>query len=446
MSMAAFVEQEKVRLSEYCVSLAEVLGGSNPEAESLFQEALQSNPHNSQAMLGLAKLLRGRGDLHGSVAQCRKVAMGNGSNAEAVTMLSENLAVLHQQQLQRRYEEMEEGKEESTAPPMDAEEIVKPLKDFLKQQPNNYKVLERLIVVLRRMGLLDEIPAYMEAAEKNDKRSVAHSGYHYCKGLYARYTNDVIQAIQHFNLSRKDIKSSYGEDSLIHMVELYLNPDQDGIWTAAIEDGSGGSGSPSSRSRSSAANVSESTLENLRVAEVLLQELKPICRDQRRLIVLENYSLMATRLKHKIDQAMNSFIDLLEADPEYLPGILGMATGFMIDKNQHKARNILKRVGKMDMLHHDGEDFEKANLFLAKFSADKTKNDNQTQELCKKCLVNNKSCSQAWDILGTSYERDTDFVHACECYEKVRCVCLCWCQLSLFYCWLTVCFCLCGYM
>ena len=301
---------------------------------------------------------------------------------------------------------------------MDADEIIKPLKDFLKVQPNNYKVLERLIAVLRRMGLLDEVPAYLASAEKNDKRSIAHSGYHFCKGLYARYTNDIIQAIQHFNLSRKDVKSSYGEDSLIHMVELYLNPDQDGIWTAAIEEGGGG-GSPSSRGRSSSSYVSDSTLENLRVADVLLDELKPICRDKRRLVVLECYSLMATRLKHKVDQAMNSFIDLLESDAEYLPAILGMATGFMIDKNQHKARNILKRVGKMDMLHHDGEDFEKANLFLAKFSADKTKNDNQTQELCKKCLVNNKSCSQAWDILGTSYERDMDFVHACECYEKV---------------------------
>ena len=74
---------------------------------------------------------------------------------------------------------------------------------------------------------------------------------------------------------------------------------------------------------------------------------------------------------------------------------------------------------KMDMLRHDGEDYEKANLLLAKFSVDKTKQDSHTQELCKKCLVNNKSCSVAWDILGTSYERMQDYIHACECYEKV---------------------------
>jgi hypothetical protein len=38
---------------------------------------------------------------------------------------------------------------------------------------------------------------------------------------------------------------------------------------------------------------------------------------------------------------------------------------------QHKARNLLKRVGKMEVSMHDGEDFEKANLLLAKFYIDK---------------------------------------------------------------------------
>ena len=38
---------------------------------------------------------------------------------------------------------------------------------------------------------------------------------------------------------------------------------------------------------------------------------------------------------------------------------------------QHKARNLLKRVGKMEVSGHDGEDFEKANLLLAKFYIDK---------------------------------------------------------------------------
>jgi len=47
-------------------------------------------------------------------------------------------------------------------------------------------------------------------------------------GLYARFTNDVGRAISEFNLARKD--ETWGPVALTHMVELYLNPDQEGVW------------------------------------------------------------------------------------------------------------------------------------------------------------------------------------------------------------------------
>ena len=96
-----------------------------------------------------------------------------------------------------------------------------------------------------------------------------------------------------------------------------------------------------------------------------------IYRDQKRIKVLENYCGLSTRTKPNVDRAMKSFIEMLDQDQDYLPAVLGMATGFMIEKNQHKARNLLKRVGKMERSKHDGEDFEKANLLLAKFYIDK---------------------------------------------------------------------------
>lgn len=77
----------------------------------------------------------------------------------------------------------------------------------------------------------------------------------------------------------------------------------------------------------------------------------------------------------------------------------------------------MKRVGKMEMSHHDGEDFEKANLLLAKFYIDKGKND-LAQELCKKTLVQNKSCSQAWEILGLVMEKEANYDMAADCYQK----------------------------
>lgn len=55
-----------------------------------------------------------------------------------------------------------------------------------------------------------------------------------------------------------------------------------------------------------------------------------------------------------------------------------------------------------------------------------SKND-LVQELCKRCLAQNKSCSQAWEILGLSLEKESDYEHAAECYEKVssRTIVLC---------------------
>ncbi len=71
------------------------------------------------------------------------------------------------------------------------------------------------------------------------------------------------------------------------------------------------------------------------------------------------------------------------------------------------------------MSNHDGEDFEKANLLLAKFYIDKSKND-LAQEMCKKILVENKSCSQAWEILGLIFEKESNYEMAADAYQKVH--------------------------
>jgi hypothetical protein len=57
-------------------------------------------------------------------------------------------------------------------------------------------------------------------------------------------------------------------------------------------------------------------------------------RDQRRVQVLENYILLCTKQKSNIDRAMQSFIEMMEQDNNYLPAVLGMATGFMFEKSQ----------------------------------------------------------------------------------------------------------------
>jgi tetratricopeptide repeat protein 21B len=44
--------------------------------------------------------------------------------------------------------------------------------------------------------------------------------------------------------------------------------------------------------------------------------------------------LLATKQKSNVDKAMQSFIEMLEENKDYLPAVLGMSTGFMIEKAQ----------------------------------------------------------------------------------------------------------------
>lgn len=50
--------------------------------------------------------------------------------------------------------------------------------------------------------------------------------------------------------------------------------------------------------------------------------------------ILENYCGLATRHKTGVDRAMQSFGEMLDANQDHLPAVLGMATGFMVERNQ----------------------------------------------------------------------------------------------------------------
>jgi len=380
-SVSEVLDQEKALLSDICEKIAtSYIELKSPDgyiklADQMFEEALQHNAINVKAMLGLVKLCRNRSEVDQAQNLCRKVISADPGNEEATIILSEL---------------MFNGSDPETA--------VQPLQDLLKSHPNNYRALEKLIVLHRRAGMMKEVPSFLTLAETSNRRSTTHAGLRYCQGLYARYTNDVGKAISEFNLARRD--EDWGSDALQHMIELYLNPNQDGAWD---EKDSG--------------PLDEVSLSNNAAAEILLKELEPKIKDRQRFTVLQNYWLLATRQKSNIDKAMQSFIAMLEKDQDYLPAVLGMATGFMVEKNQHKARNLLKRVAKMEASKHDGEDFGRANLLLAKFFVDKSMYD-QAQDLCKKTLAQNKSSSQAWEILGLIMEKESDHERAAECYQK----------------------------
>ena len=105
-------------------------------------------------------------------------------------------------------------------------------------------------------------------------------GLHFCQGLHARFTNDIGRAISEFNLARRD--EVWGHDALVHMIELFLNPDQDGAWeeTGAGDGGEGpGAGAGNNPASTTATRaIDEAVADNIAAARTLLKELKPIAK------------------------------------------------------------------------------------------------------------------------------------------------------------------------
>lgn len=175
-------------------------------ADQHLSEALQANPQNAKAMYAMAELYLHKGEVDHCAQQLKKVLTSDPSDEMAAVLLSEVVF------------------KDSDA----AEESIKPLQDLLQRHPNSYRTLAKMISILRRVGKLEDIPAFFTRAENSNRRCSGHAGMHFCRGLYARYTNDVIKAVTEFNCCRTD--ALWGPESLVHMIELYLNPDQDGVW------------------------------------------------------------------------------------------------------------------------------------------------------------------------------------------------------------------------
>jgi tetratricopeptide (TPR) repeat protein len=273
------------------------------ESEKVLGEALSLNPQNVPAMLGLArtffslatKARSGEGErdrererergkdsrereredyLDQCLSQCTKVLTASPREREAA-MLCADVYLLKADSLsltlsdkdsEREREKDGEGERKSAGASNSSasgdlfmEKACDVLTHYLTLSPNDYLALEKAILVLRKAGRLTDAQQYVTFAEKSDRRCVSHAGYHYCQGLVSRFTNDIGKAIFEFNYARKD--DFWAAAALTHMIELYLNPDQDGIW----EERESGP-------------VDDQTRANIAAAEELLKELRPIAK------------------------------------------------------------------------------------------------------------------------------------------------------------------------
>uniref|UniRef100_A0A672L127 Tetratricopeptide repeat protein 21B-like n=1 Tax=Sinocyclocheilus grahami TaxID=75366 RepID=A0A672L127_SINGR len=368
--------------------------------EKVLQEALTHDPGEKhcemgtslnvcvcvfeQVMLELAQLYLTLDDVEACQQQCSAILKNDPVNESATLMMAD---LMFRKQ--------------------DYEQAVFHFQQLLERKPDNYPTLSRLIDLLRRAGKLEEVPRFLEMAEKHSSRAKFEPGYNYCKGLYLWYTGEPNDGLRHFNKARKD--NDWGQNAVYNMIEICLNPDNETIGGEVFENLDGDVGNSTEKQESEQLAV--------RTAEKLLKELKPQTpAGHVQLRILENYCYLATKQKANVERALNVFIEIANSEKDHVPALLAMATAYMILKQTPRARNQLKRIAKMNWNIIDADEFEKSWLLLADIYIQSGKYD-MAGELLKRCLRHNKSCCKAYEYMGYIMEKEQSFRDAAMNYE-----------------------------
>ncbi|XP_025066743.1 tetratricopeptide repeat protein 21B isoform X2 [Alligator sinensis] len=380
------VPTQKQLAAEICAEIAKLSTAQRnyEKAIKFYREALVHCETDNKVMLELARLYLAQDDTDACQHQCA-LLLKNDQDNEAATMMMADLMFRKQ----------------------NYEEAVFHFQQLLECKPDNYATLSRLIDLLRRAGKLEEVPRFFVMAEKHSSRAKLEPGFHYCKGLYLWYTGEPNDALRHFNKARKD--SDWGQNAVYNMIEICLNPDNETVGGEVFENLDGDLGNLTEKQ--------ESVQLAVRTAEKLLKELKPhTIQGHIQLRIMENYCLMATKQKSNVEQALNTFTEVVVAEKDHIPALLGMATAYMILKQTPRARNQLKRIAKMNWNPIDAEEFEKSWLLLADIYIQSAKYD-MAGELLKRCLRHNRSCCKAYEYMGYIMEKEQAYKDAAVNYE-----------------------------
>ncbi|OXB69269.1 hypothetical protein ASZ78_011389 [Callipepla squamata] len=285
----------------------------------------------------------------------------------------------------------------------DYEQAVFHFQQLLERKPGEYSVVVFFFLLLisseREVQITKIMLYYVLVIMQIKQRSPL--------SIKTKYTGEPNDALRHFNKARKD--NDWGQNAVYNMIEICLNPDNETMGGEVFENLDADIGNSTEKQ--------ESVQLAVRTAENLLKELKPqTIQGHVQLRIMENYCLMATKQKSSVERALNTFTEIVVAEKDHIPALLGMATAYMILKQTPRARNQLKRISKMNWNPIDAEEFEKSWLLLADIYIQSSKYD-MAGELLKRCLRHNKSCCKAYEYMGYIMEKEQAYKDAAINYE-----------------------------
>jgi len=370
-------------LSSICKDIADFYANEDNYDKALlfYNEAIERCSTNHKAILDLAKLYMKENDLLQAQTQCSLLLRLELATDEATMLLADIMlrknsyssAIFH-------------------------------FKYLLEKNPTHYVAFAQLLHMMRRCGKLDEADSFFEMiGNKMSSKVEMDAGWHYCKGLFHRFTYNPNEALKEFGYARRD--AEWGEKALYNMIEIFLNPDEDTIGGEALEN----------KNTSSDDRGTNTDLIVFYSADKIIKALPN--PESIKAQIYYAHALLATKQKKHIEEGLNIFMEILKEKKEYVPALYGLATAYMLLKQPPRARNQLKRVTKLEWNEEFCNEFEKCWLLLADLYIKGGKFDLAT-DLLKKVLSYNKSCFRAWEYMGFIMEKEASYVDAAYHYEN----------------------------
>lgn len=180
--------------------------GNLADSITAYNDCLSRKDDHRDAIFALARLYQNMGNNDQCTAYCNRLLKIDPSNENASYMLA-NLMLMREK----------------------TEDAINIYMQLLDKKPDNFNALAQLIELLRRAGRLSDVPKFLEKAERAAPRS-ALAGLAFTKGLFNRYQGEPQNSLRELNIARFD--SFFGEAAISNMIEIYLNPLNDMIYTS----------------------------------------------------------------------------------------------------------------------------------------------------------------------------------------------------------------------
>lgn len=319
--------------------------------ESFFK-ALQYYPKNSQAVVSLFGLYKGRYDIE----RCKKVCL----DYLKLDPYNETIALLY-----------------TSSQTENMHLSIPYLQNVLDMHPTYFKCLVRLVEICARSGKLNTAVNYMKKAKCNDP------GFYFVKGLYFSYVNNTEKAMKFFN--RAKTSNKWETAAKIQIFSLLTNPERKYLWFE--ED-------------------PFAPEEKLNEAEDIYKSLLSTYENNKNNNNFLNYTdiqmlkgelLCAQNTEASIKEAIEIYSALIKENPSFIGSSVGLARCLTKTGEFDRAIALSKFVLNGKPFQENFSYFEETYLILA-YIVEKETNFNSAQHYIYLALELNMSCKKGWEM------------------------------------------------